>query len=136
MKSILIISLLFMLGITLGCQKQDDTIYRVYVSLNGQPKVNAKVRIYGVNSVNPPAIDLTEYTDANGLAEFCFIHCFESSSYRPAAATQAPSKSREFDASTPPEVGLLEPLSASTIASWLSHAWYDESHQAITRGIG
>ena len=59
MKSILIISLLFILGISLGCQKQDDTIYRVYVSLNGQPKVNAKVRIYGVNSVNPPAIDLT-----------------------------------------------------------------------------
>ena len=70
MKSILIFSLLFMLGISLGCQKQDDTIYRVYVSLNGQPKVNAKVRIYGVNSVNPPAIDITEYTDANGLAEF------------------------------------------------------------------
>ena len=70
MKSILIISLLFMLGISLGCQKQNDTIYRVYVSLNGQPKVNAKVRIYGVNSVNPPAIDLTEFTDANGLAEF------------------------------------------------------------------
>ena len=46
-----------------------------------------------------------------------------------------PSKSREFDASTPPEVGLLEPLSASTIESWLSHAWYDESHQAITRGV-
>lgn len=70
MKSILIISLLFMLGISLGCQKQNDTIYRVYVSLNGQPKVNSKVRIYGVNSVNPPAIDLTEYTDANGLVEF------------------------------------------------------------------
>ena len=73
---------------------------------------------------------------ANGLAELCFIHRFENSSYRPAAAMQTPpSKSREFDASTPPEVGLLEPLSARTIESWLSHAWYDESHQAITRGI-
>jgi hypothetical protein len=73
---------------------------------------------------------------ANGLAELCFIHCFESNSYRPAAAMQTPpSKSGKFDASTPPEVGLLEPLSASTIESWLSHAWYDESHEAITRGI-
>ena len=70
MKSTLILSLLVFLTITLGCNKQDDTIYRVYVSLNGQPKVNSKVRIYGVNSINPPAIDLTEYTDANGLAEF------------------------------------------------------------------
>ncbi len=70
MKSALILSLIVILTITLGCNKQDDTIYRVYVSLNGQPKVNSKVRIYGVNSVNPPTIDLTEYTDANGLVEF------------------------------------------------------------------
>ena len=72
---------------------------------------------------------------ANGLAELCFIHCFESNSYRPAAAMQTPpSMSGEFDASTP-EVGLLEPLSARAIESWLGHAWYDESHQAITRGV-
>ena len=72
----------------------------------------------------------------NELAEFYFIYRFEINSCRPAAAMQTPpSKSRKFDASTPPDVGLLEPLSARTIESWLSHAWYDESHQAITRGI-
>lgn len=70
MKSSFVLSFLVIVLILMGCGKQDDTIYRVYVSLNGQPKVNAKVRIYGVNSINPPAIDLTEFSDANGLVEF------------------------------------------------------------------
>jgi hypothetical protein len=71
----------------------------------------------------------------NELAEFYFIYRFESNSCRPAAAMQTPpSKSSEVDASTP-EVGLLEPLSVSTIASWMDHAWYDEPLRAIDRGI-
>ena len=50
--------------------KNENTIFRVYVAKNGQPKINAQVRIYGVNTVNPPTLDIVDYTDANGLIEF------------------------------------------------------------------
>ena len=54
-----------------GCSKQDDTILRVYVGYNGQPKLSAKVVIDGVTQ-NPPQSPfvMTEFTDVNGLAEF------------------------------------------------------------------
>ena len=54
-----------------SCQNQNDTVLRVYVGYNGQPKLGAKVVIDGVtpNAPYSPFV-MEEITDVNGLAEF------------------------------------------------------------------
>ncbi len=72
---------LFLLVTLASCNKNENTIFRVYVAKNGQPKINAEVRIFGVNSVNPPTLDLIEYSDGNGLVEFNLNNYIKSGSY-------------------------------------------------------
>ena len=72
---------LFLLLTLASCNKNENTIFRVYVAKNGQPKINAQVRIYGVHTVNPPTLDIVDYTDANGLIEFNLNNYIKSGSY-------------------------------------------------------
>lgn len=65
-----------------SCNKQDDTILRVYVGYNGQPKISAKVVIDGVTQASQqiPFV-MTEFTDVNGLAEFNLGEYIKPGSY-------------------------------------------------------
>jgi hypothetical protein len=71
MRSILLFLLVVSGFLINGCGKNNDTILRVYVGYDGQPKLSAKVVIDGVTP-NAPYVPfvITEYTDVNGLAEF------------------------------------------------------------------
>jgi hypothetical protein len=82
MKSIFLFLLLAVGFLMNGCSKQDDTILRVYVGYNGQPKLSAKVVIDGVTQ-NPPQSPfvMTEFTDVNGLAEFNLKDYIKPGSY-------------------------------------------------------
>lgn len=82
MKSLISISIFAVLFAFSGCKKQDDTVLRVYVGYNGQPKLSAKVIIDGVEQ-NPPysPFVITEYTDVNGLAEFNLKDYIKPGSY-------------------------------------------------------
>ena len=65
-----------------SCGKKDDTILRVYVGYNGQPKLGAKIVIDGVTQNAPytPFV-MSEFTDVNGLAEFNLKDYIKPGSY-------------------------------------------------------
>lgn len=82
MKGYLLLFLIAFSFLIVGCGKQNDTILRVYVGYNGQPKLSAKVVIDGVTP-NAPYVPfvMTEYTDVNGLAEFNLKDYIKAGSY-------------------------------------------------------
>lgn len=74
--------LLFLIAFLPGCGKKNDTILRIYVGYNGQPKLGAKVVIDGVTQNAPytPFV-MSEFTDVNGLAEFNLKDYIKPGSY-------------------------------------------------------
>jgi hypothetical protein len=82
MRSILLFLLVVSGFLINGCGKNNDTILRVYVGYDGQPKLSAKVVIDGVTP-NAPYVPfvITEYTDVNGLAEFNLKDYIKPGSY-------------------------------------------------------
>ncbi|NBV68014.1 MAG: hypothetical protein EBR74_05690 [Flavobacteriia bacterium] len=82
MKIFLPFALLILLFSLNGCNKKNETILRVYVGYNGQPKLSAKVIINGVTQNAPyTPLVMTEYTDVNGLAEFNLEQYIKPGSY-------------------------------------------------------
>jgi len=82
MKKIFFFFLLFAAAFLNGCNRKNDTVLRVYVGYNGQPKLNAKVVIDGVTQ-NPPysPFVMSEVTDVNGLVEFNLKDYIKPGSY-------------------------------------------------------
>jgi hypothetical protein len=82
MKAFFLILLAFSTLIMSGCNRKDDTILRIYVGYNGQPKLSAKVVIDGVTQNAPysPFV-MSEFTDVNGLAEFNLNDYIKPGSY-------------------------------------------------------
>jgi hypothetical protein len=82
MKPLFLLLLVFSTLIMNGCNRKDETILRVYVGYNGQPKLSAKVVIDGVTQNAPytPFV-ISEFTDVNGLAEFNLKDYIKAGSY-------------------------------------------------------
>lgn len=82
MKQIILVFLVAFTFLLNGCNRKNETILRVYVGYNGQPKLSAKVVIDGVTQNAPysPFV-ITEYTDVNGLAEFNLQDYIKPGSY-------------------------------------------------------
>ena len=82
MKRFLLLTFTLFLLLLQGCGKKNDTILRVYVGYNGQPKTAAKVVIDGVKQ-NPPYTPfvMSDYTDINGLVDFNLNDYIKAGSY-------------------------------------------------------
>ncbi len=66
-----------------SCNKEEDTLAKVnVVTANGTPVPGAEVRLYGKGTIDTSQvgnirIDRTQFTNANGLAEFDFSDLYQ-----------------------------------------------------------